>query len=131
MENAITQTNTQSPTMSLPSLLLRLEGLAVFIAAIAATIHLNGNGWLFALLLLAPDLSALGYLKDTRTGATLYNIVHSYTLPGAMLAGALAANWETGVLLVVIWFAHIGMDRVFGYGLKYSTEFKDTHLGRV
>ena len=121
----------QSPTMSLPGLLLRLEGLAVLIAAIASYSHLNGNGWLFALLLLAPDLSALGYLKDNRTGAMFYNVVHSYLLPGVMLVGALAANWETGVLLVIIWFAHIGMDRVFGYGLKYSTEFKDTHLGRV
>jgi len=26
---------------------------------------------------------------------------------------------------------NIGMDRVSGYGLKYATDFKDTHLERV
>ncbi|KKB35215.1 hypothetical protein QY97_01956 [Bacillus thermotolerans] len=31
----------------------------------------------------------------------------------------------------LIWSAHIGMDRAIGYGLKYSTHFKDTHLNRV
>jgi hypothetical protein len=29
------------------------------------------------------------------------------------------------------WFAHIGLDRAVGYGLKYPTAFGDTHLGRV
>jgi Domain of unknown function (DUF4260) len=27
--------------------------------------------------------------------------------------------------------AHIGLDRALGYGLKYSTAFGDTHLGRT
>ncbi len=31
----------------------------------------------------------------------------------------------------LIWSAHIGMDRMFGYGLKYSRAFKDTHLNRI
>ncbi|MDQ1710546.1 MAG: hypothetical protein QOG49_1931, partial [Frankiaceae bacterium] len=26
---------------------------------------------------------------------------------------------------------HIGMDRALGYGLKYETDFKDTHLGHI
>jgi Domain of unknown function (DUF4260) len=33
--------------------------------------------------------------------------------------------------VALIWFAHIGMDRTVGYGLKYPTSFKDTHLQRV
>jgi hypothetical protein len=32
-----------------------------------------------------------------------------------------------GVVLV----AHIGMDRLSGFGLKYATGFKDTHSQRV
>lgn len=28
-------------------------------------------------------------------------------------------------------FAHIGMDRLLGYGLKYPTGFRHTHLGRI
>jgi hypothetical protein len=30
-----------------------------------------------------------------------------------------------------IWVAHIGFDRMLGYGLKYPTAFSDTHLGRI
>ena len=37
--------------------LLRLDGLAVAIAAIVAFSVTGGNWWLFALLILAPDLS--------------------------------------------------------------------------
>jgi hypothetical protein len=29
---------------------------------------------------------------------------------------------------VLIWTAHIAMDRALGYGLKYPTAFKSTHL---
>ncbi|HEY2386937.1 MAG TPA: DUF4260 family protein, partial [Candidatus Binatia bacterium] len=31
----------------------------------------------------------------------------------------------------LIWLAHIGMDRLLGYGLKYPTSFHHTHLGRI
>jgi hypothetical protein len=30
-----------------------------------------------------------------------------------------------------LWLAHVGFDRMLGYGLKYGTGFGDTHLGRV
>ncbi|MEO6206023.1 MAG: DUF4260 family protein, partial [Mycobacteriales bacterium] len=36
-----------------------------------------------------------------------------------------------GQALALLWFAHIGMDRGLGYGLKYATDFKHTHLGRI
>ena len=35
------------------------------------------------------------------------------------------------VQLGLIWLTHIGVDRAIGYGLKYPTGFKDTHLKRV
>jgi hypothetical protein len=33
--------------------------------------------------------------------------------------------------LALIWLAHIGFDRMLGYGLKYQSGFGDTHLGRI
>jgi hypothetical protein len=33
--------------------------------------------------------------------------------------------------IALIWLAHIGLDRMLGYGLKYPTEFKDTHMQHV
>ena len=82
-------------------------------------------------MLLAPDLSMVGYLRDTNTGAMIYNIIHFYALPASLLAASLAEEWTLGILAAAIWLAHIGIDRFSGYGLKYPTEFKDTHLGRV
>jgi hypothetical protein len=35
------------------------------------------------------------------------------------------------VQIALIWAAHIGVDRLLGYGLKYPTAFRDTHLRRV
>jgi hypothetical protein len=33
--------------------------------------------------------------------------------------------------VALIWLAHIGLDRALGYGLKYGSGFRDTHLGRL
>jgi hypothetical protein len=29
----------------------------------------------------------------------------------------------------LIWLGHVGFDRMAGYGLKYDSDFKHTHLG--
>lgn len=118
-------------SLSLPNILLRLEGLTVLIAAIALYAHQGGSIWLFLALILAPDLSAIGYLRNVRVGSVVYNIVHFYALPASLAAVALSLNVPTLLLIALIWFAHIGMDRVAGYGLKYPTEFKDTHMQHV
>lgn len=111
-------------------LLLRLEGAAMFAAAIAAY-DLLGGGWrMFFLLLLAPDLSIAAYFLGPRTGAFAYNAMHSYLGP-AMLAGLawLLHASPMPFLVVAIWVAHIGLDRLLGFGLKYAAGFKFTHLG--
>ncbi len=131
----VTRTNTQPAVkvqnLSMPNLLLRLEGLTVLVAAIVAYAHQGSSIWLFLILLLAPDLSALGYLVNVRVGSIAYNAVHFYTLPILLAGASFVFNMPTLLLIALIWFAHIGMDRVMGYGLKYPTEFKDTHMQRV
>jgi len=114
-----------------PSLLLRLEGLLVFIVALLSYTQLNGNWILFTLLLLAPDVSMLGYLKDVKLGALTYNAIHTYALPAMLFAVSYFTGFNLGLLLSIIWFAHIGRDRLLGFGLKYPTEFRDTHLQRI
>jgi hypothetical protein len=128
------ETNTSTtvfPTFSQPRLLLHLEGLALFIAAAAAYYALRGSGLLFIALLFVPDVSMLGYLGGTKLGALLYNLVHTYTVPAALLGLSLLAGWQTVTLVALIWLAHIGMDRTVGYGLKYADAFKHTHLNEV
>lgn len=114
-----------------PSFILHLEGAAVLIGALLLYGFSAGNWWLFVLLALAPDLSWLGYLAGVRVGAFIYNIFHTYVLPLLLLlVGYLVSN-PLLAHLALIWIAHIGADRLLGYGLKYATEFKDTHFQHV
>jgi hypothetical protein len=115
----------------MPRLLLRLEGLALFVLATWAFAHTGASWWLYAVLFLSPDLSFAGYLAGPKPGAVAYNALHS-TLGPAVLAG-LGLFLESSMLLGIaaIWAAHIGFDRMLGYGLKYTSGFNDTHLGRI
>jgi hypothetical protein len=114
-----------------PRLLLRAEGLAVALASIMAFSRSGASWWLFAALILAPDLSILFYLAGSRLGAASYNAVHTYLGPIVLFVAAAALAAPTGIALALIWSAHIGIDRVLGYGLKYGDGFTSTHLGRI
>lgn len=114
-----------------PAVLLHLEGAVLLALAVWLFGWSGGNWWLFALLILAPDLAMVGYLRSQELGAVIYNAFHIYLGPAILAAiGLLSGNWLL-VQLGLIWFAHIGMDRLMGYGLKYPTNFKDTHFSRV
>jgi hypothetical protein len=114
-----------------PNILLRVEGLLVAIGTLAVYGRLDGNWLLFFLLILAPDVSMLGYLAGTRVGAVVYNLFHTYALPVALGAYGFLTTHGLAVHIALIWSAHIGIDRMLGFGLKYPTGFKDTHLNRV
>jgi hypothetical protein len=112
-------------------LLLRAEGFMVLTAAVAAYAQFGaGWGW-FAGLFLLPDLSFLAYLAGPRLGALAYNAAHSYLGAVGLLAiGVLGAS-SMLLAAALVWCAHIGFDRLLGYGLKYSAGFGHTHLGRL
>ena len=113
-----------------PRIWLRVEGLAACAVAVVLFARSGGDWRLFAVLFLAPDLSMLAYLRNPRFGAAGYNLAHTYALPAALSALRLAGvGWALPVAL--IWAAHIGFDRLLGYGLKYPTGFGFTHLGRI
>ena len=115
----------------LPGLLLRVAGLAVGAAALALYFDGDHPWWLLVVLILAPDLAMLGYAAGPRVGAAAYDLAHTYVGPLALGAVGVLAGDDTCVALALIWAAHIGIDRALGYGLKYPTGFKDTHLQRV
>ena len=112
-------------------LILRAEGLAIFVAGVLTYLQLNGHPLWLLPLLLVPDVSMVGYLAGPRMGAITYNLVHNLALALALLA----IGWFSAVaplaLAGAIALAHVGMDRSLGYGLKLPTDFKDTHLGRI
>lgn len=111
-----------------PRTFLRVEGLAVLGIALSGYFTFEGPIWLLVVLALAPDVSMVGYLAGPRLGSLSYNVVHTYTLPLALGAFGFWADIRLALLVALIWAGHIGADRLFGYGLKYESGFKDTHL---
>jgi hypothetical protein len=111
-----------------PRPLLHLEGAAVFALSLLAY-HWNHGSWLlFVLVFLVPDLSMIGYIVNVRLGSLTYNAVHTYVGPLALAGYSFTTSHQMLLGISLIWIAHIGFDRMLGYGLKYPTRFKDTHL---
>ncbi|MDT7537472.1 MAG: hypothetical protein QOI82_1057 [Actinomycetota bacterium] len=115
-----------------PQRILRSEGLVLFAVALAAAFRqLDHSWWLVPVLLFVPDLFMAGYARSTRIGAAVYNLGHSYPAPALLGAAAVASSSHVWEAVALIWFAHIGMDRTLGFGLKYGDSFKHTHLGWI
>jgi len=117
--------------ISMPRLLMHLEGLALLAASIVVY-GLRGFGWgTLALLLLFPDLPLILYAWDKRVASISYNLLHTLVFPIALGIASLTLESELGLQIGLIWLAHIGMDHAFGYGFKYLGAFKETHFSRV
>jgi uncharacterized protein DUF4260 len=114
-----------------PRRLLRIEGAALSAGALIAYSTTDRAWWLVPLTLLLPDLTMIGYLGGARLGAYLYNMGHSTPLPAAVVAIGWWQDKSLIVALGLVWLAHIGLDRLLGYGLKYDDHFQNTHLGRL
>jgi hypothetical protein len=110
---------------------LRVEGAAALAAAVALYAHAGFSWPLFALLFLAPDLTMLAYLIGPRAGAFVYNLAHTYALAAPLALAGFYLGSALAAALGLIWVAHIGLDRMLGYGLKYESGFGLTHLGRI
>ncbi len=120
-----------SPDPTRPALLLRLEGAVALMLALVLYREI-GEPWVrFAILLLAPDLSLVGYFGGRRTGAIAYNLAHTYAIPALLFAAGLVLAHAGLMSIGLIWGAHIGADRLLGFGLKYATDRRETHLQRV
>jgi Domain of unknown function (DUF4260) len=114
-----------------PRLLLRLEGVALAAGSLAVYIHLDFSILALIGLLIAVDLSLLGYLAGPRVGASAYNLAHTTALPIVLGATGILVGAPTLTQVALAWLAHIGVDRALGLGLKYPGDFRDTHLQRV
>ena len=114
-----------------PIYLQRLEGGVLLLLSLLIYAKLGGPWLWYIVLILAPDLFMLGYLGGTRLGAAVYNLGHTWLLPGILLAVGIIGGASFAVDVAVIWVGHIGGDRLLGYGLKLPTGFQDTHLGRI
>jgi hypothetical protein len=130
MANIVINENSGAATGTVRDL-LRWEGLALFVG-MTLFYWISGASWVaYALFFFVPDLSLLAYLAGPRIGAGIYNAMHATIAPLLLVLGGLLTAEPLGGALAMVWFAHIGLDRALGYGLKYEAGFGFTHLGRI
>jgi len=115
-------------TVTDPIVLQRLESMGILALALAIYADTHSSWWFFCALLLVPDVSMLAYLHSKRVGTAVYNIFHSYLTPLSLGIVMIYFSQWLAAELVLIWISHIALDRCLGYGLKYPTNFKHSHL---
>lgn len=103
----------------------------MFLASIVLFNQTDYSWWVFLALILAPDIGMLGYVISTKVGAVVYNIFHHKGIAIAILCLGWYFKKPIVELSGIILFGHASMDRIFGYGLKFSDSFKHTHLGEL
>ncbi len=91
----------------------------------------SDNWLLFFVLLLLPDISMIGYTVNNKLGAMAYNFVHNFALGVALLVVGIYLNEDYLSMAALILIAHVGMDRFLGFGLKYESDFKKTHIQKA
>lgn len=89
---------------------------------------IGSNTLLFFLLLFLPDISIIGYIAGNKIGAIIYNLFHTLIGPSLLLFIDTLSYDTLLAQIILIWYAHIFMDRSLGYGLKLGSDFKFTHL---
>jgi len=110
--------------------ILRIEELFFFLFSIYLFTLLDFQWWLFPLFLLVPDIGMLGYIANKKIGAFIYNLFHHRAISIALyVLGAILKN-QIIQFIAIILFAHSSLDRAFDYGLKYTDDFKHTHLSQ-
>ena len=123
--------NSDGTVSGTPRLWLRVEAAALLTGALIAYSTTGQPWWLVPVVLLLPDLAMTGYAAGTRVGAFLYNLAHATPVPALVIG---LGWWQHRPLLLglgLVWLAHIGLDRLMGYGLKYDDHFQHTHLGML
>lgn len=111
--------------------IIKLEELGMFLLSLLVFAHIGFDwGW-FTVLLLAPDISMIGYGINSRVGALLYNIFHHKGIAVLVFGIGYFAQYQYLELAGAVLFGHSSLDRIFGYGLKYSDSFFRTHLGKI
>lgn len=120
-----------------PKLIIRLENLAVFVLSIYLILNtpdngfLLGNWYLIILIWLSFDLSMIGYLINKTLGSVTYNFVHNYLSAILIVIYGNYAGSPNLIILGYILLSHVSLDRFLGFGLKYPTDFKHTHIQKL
>ena len=111
--------------------IIKLEELAMLAISVYALYLFESPWWCYLLMFLGPDISMIGYAAGNKAGAAAYNLFHHKGVAVAVFMVGLMLNNTMLQVTGLILFGHSSMDRLFGYGLKYESSFKFTHLGTI
>jgi len=112
--------------------IVSLEYLVIAVLIAVFYIVIGGFAWYWLVVLfLLFDISAAGYLVNSKFGAALYNVGHSLIGPGLLAMIYIGTTNQAILFVTLLWLFHIFVDRALGYGLKHSTGFNHTHLGPI
>lgn len=113
--------------------ILRIEEVALTLAAIYFLYqhNLGLSFWLWFLLFFSPDISMVGYFFGNKIGAVCYNLFHYKGMALLVAFSGYFLHSEVTLSIGILLFAHSSFDRIMGYGLKYFSGFKETHLGSL
>ncbi|MGX7150113.1 DUF4260 domain-containing protein [Enterococcus ureasiticus] len=108
--------------------ILQLENGVLFLLASILFVYLGFSIFYFFIFLLLPDVTMIGYLRSPKFGAKLYNLGHNLVFPVLLIIIYIFTHEALLLPIAIVWCAHIFMDRMLSYGLKYPDEFKHTHI---
>jgi hypothetical protein len=111
--------------------LLKLEEALQLIFAAYMSTFLPFAWWWYWVLFLAPDISMIGYVINTRVGAFIYNLFHHKGVALAVYILGISLAFHELQFVGLLLFGHSAFDRLLGYGLKYTDSFQNTHLGLI
>lgn len=111
--------------------LLKWEEAGLVLLSVLIFSQTSFAWWWYPVLFFTPDIGMIGYLKNPKTGALLYNLFHHQAIAVLLLGWGWMLHSEIVLLIGAILLGHSAFDRIFGYGLKYKDSFHHTHLGRI
>lgn len=111
--------------------MLKLEQIALFTLSLWVFNYLDYSWTWFLILFFAPDVSAAGYLINSKIGARTYNIFHHQGIAILVAWCGYYFQSDSSLFAGILLFSHSAFDRFLGYGLKYPDHFKHTHLGQI
>jgi hypothetical protein len=111
--------------------IIKLEEFGFFLMTLFFFHQAGIAWWWFLVLLLLPDISMAAYAFGPVVGAKVYNFFHHRGLAILLMAAGWYLHKDVVYIIGTILLAHASLDRIFGYGLKYFSGFKHTHLGDI
>ncbi|HEY1085727.1 MAG TPA: DUF4260 family protein [Candidatus Saccharimonadales bacterium] len=105
--------------------------LAAVVTAVLFQTYAGFDWWWLFVLFPLVDVSAFGYLQNSKAGALMYNLGHSMIGPALLLLPYFFGGPDWLLFASMVWLFHIFVDRALGYGMKHVEGFGHTHLGKV